>query len=162
MVFAQAKPRPEAELDGVGICEVAAVVPHPLLPSTGPPDHSPKLFSFPMGNPVSVFYGLDWPSFMEELRQVVMVSPASIGPTEAHLYLVIIGDDEPVRVNNAKVPWHDGWENRQTYEQVGGVQSSVSSPCIGLCVCASMLFSVTCSVECVESVCGSLCVCLRC
>ena len=115
MVFAQAKPRPEAELDGVGICEVAAVVPHPVFPSTGPPDHSPKLFSFSIGNPVSVFYGLVWPSFMEELRQVVMVSPASIGPTEAHLYLVIIGDDEPVRVNNAKVPWHDGWENRQTY-----------------------------------------------
>ena len=56
MVFAPAKPRPEAELDGVGICEVAAVVPHPVLPSTGPPDHSPKLFSFSVGNPVSVLW----------------------------------------------------------------------------------------------------------
>ena len=27
---------PEADLDGVGICEVAAVVPHPVAPSTGP------------------------------------------------------------------------------------------------------------------------------
>ena len=29
--------RPEADLDGVGICQVAAVVPHPVFPSTGPP-----------------------------------------------------------------------------------------------------------------------------
>ena len=93
-----------------------------------------------MGNPVSVFYGLVWPSFLEELRQVVMVSPASIGPTEAHLYLVILGDDEPVRVNNAKVPWHDGWENRQTYEQVGC--KLVNSTCIAirrLCLPCSIL-----------------------
>ena len=34
---------PEADLDGVGICEVAAVVPNPVFLSTGPPDHSPKL-----------------------------------------------------------------------------------------------------------------------
>ena len=45
---------PEADLDGVGICEVAAVVPHPVAPSTGPLDHSPKLRCFSMGNPVSV------------------------------------------------------------------------------------------------------------
>ena len=31
------------DLDGVGICEVAAVVPNPVFPSTGPPDRSPKL-----------------------------------------------------------------------------------------------------------------------
>ena len=89
-----------------------------------------------------------------------MVSPASIGPTEAHLYLVIIGDDEPVRVNNAKVPWHDGWENRQTYEQVGRVQSSVSSPCIGLCVCVYVvqcdMFSRVCRVRVRVSVCLSM------
>ena len=35
--------RPEADLDGVGICEVAAVVPRPVFPATGRPDHSPKL-----------------------------------------------------------------------------------------------------------------------
>ena len=34
---------PEADLDGVGICEVAAVVPNPVFPSTGPLDHSPVL-----------------------------------------------------------------------------------------------------------------------
>ena len=50
-----------------------------------------------MGNPVSVFYGLAWPSFMDELWLVVMVCPASLGPTEAHLSLVIMGDDEEVR-----------------------------------------------------------------
>ena len=72
-----------------------------------------------MGNPVSGFYGLVWPSFMDGLWLVVMVCPATIGPTEAHLSLVIMGDDEEVVVNNAKVPWHDGWEKRQTYEQVG-------------------------------------------
>ena len=38
--------RPEADLDGVGICEVAAVVLHPVFPSTGPPDHSRKLPGF--------------------------------------------------------------------------------------------------------------------
>ena len=105
--------RPEADLDGVGICEVAAVVPHPVFPSIGPPDHSPKLPGFSMGNPVSGFLS----SFMDELWLVVMVCPASIGPTEAHLSLVIMGDDEEVVVN--KVPWHDGWEKRQTYEQAG-------------------------------------------
>ena len=103
---------PEADLDGVGICEVAAVVPHPVVPSTGPLDHSPKLPGFSMGNPVSGFYGLVWPSFMDELWLVVMVCPASIGPTEAHLSVVIMGDDEEVVVNNAKVPWHDGWAKR--------------------------------------------------
>ena len=72
-----------------------------------------------MSNPVSGFYGLVWPSFMGELSLVVMVCPASIGPTEAHLSLVIMGDDEEVVFNNAKVPWHDGWEKRQTCEQVG-------------------------------------------
>ena len=39
-----------------------------------------------------------------------MVCPASIGATKAHLSLVIMGDDEEVVFNNAKVPWHDGWE----------------------------------------------------
>ena len=68
---------PEADLDGVGICEVAAVVPHPVFPSTGPLDHSPKLPGFSMGNPASGCYGLVWPSFMDELWLVVMVCPAS-------------------------------------------------------------------------------------
>ena len=102
--------------DGVGICEVAAVVPNPVFPSTGPLDHSPKLPGFSMGNPASGCYGLVWPSFMDELWLVVMVCPASIGPTEAHLSLVILVDAEEVVVNNAKVPWHDGWVKRETYE----------------------------------------------
>ena len=72
-------------------------------------DHSPKLPGFSMGNPASGCYGLVWPSFMHELWLVVMVCPASIGPTEAHLSLVILVDAEEVVVNNAKVPWHDGW-----------------------------------------------------
>ena len=133
--------RPEADLDGVGICAVAAVVPHPVFPSTGPPDHSPKLPGFSMGSPVSGFCGLVWPSFMDELWLVVMVCPASIGPTEAHLSLVIMGDAEEVVVNNAKVPWHDGWAKRGTYELVGCklVNSTCVAirrlclPCKGLC-----------------------------
>ena len=132
---------PEADLDGVGICEVAAVVPHPVVPSTGPLDHSPKLRDFSVGNPVSVCYGLVWPSCMDELWLVVMVCPASIGPTEAHLSLVIMGDAEEVILNNAKVPWHDGWAKRETYELVGCklVNSTciaigrLGLPCKGLC-----------------------------
>ena len=38
------------------------------------------------------------------LLLVVMVCPATIGPTEAHLSLVIMGGDEEVVVNNSKVP----------------------------------------------------------
>ena len=53
--------RPEADLDGVGICEVAAVIPHPVFPSTGPPDHLPKLPGFSMG---SRFYGLVWSGWL--------------------------------------------------------------------------------------------------
>ena len=121
---------PEADLDGVGICEIAAVVPHPVAPSTGPLDHSPKLRCFSMGNPVSVCYGLVWPSCMDELWVVVMVCPASIGPTEAHLSLVIMGDAEEVILNNAKVPWHDGWAKRETYELVGC--KLVNSTCIAI------------------------------
>ena len=132
---------PEADLDGVGICEVAAVVPNPVFPSTGPLDHSPKLPGFSMGNPASGCYGLVWPSFMDELWLVVMVCPASIGPTEAHLSLVILVDAEEVVVNNAKVPWHDGWAKRETYELVGCkvVNSAciairrLGLPCKGLC-----------------------------
>ena len=45
--------RPEAGLDGVGISSRSS----PSLP-IGPPDHSPKLPGFSMGNPVSGFY--DW------------------------------------------------------------------------------------------------------
>ena len=52
---------PEADLDGVGICEVAAVVPHPVAPSTGPLDHSPKLPGFSMGNPAWMSSG--WSSW---------------------------------------------------------------------------------------------------
>ena len=110
---------PEAYLDGVGICEVLAVVPHPVFPSIGPLDNSPKLPGFPMGNPVSGYYRLVWQSFMDDLWLVRMVCPASIGPCEAHLSLVFIADGEEVVINNAKVPWHDGWEKRQTWEQVG-------------------------------------------
>ena len=121
---------PEADLDGVGICEVAAVVPNPVFPSTGPLDHSPKLPGFSMGNPASGCYGLVWPSFMDELWLVVMVCPASIGPTEAHLSLVIMGDAEEVILNNAKVPWHDGWAKRKTYELVGC--KVVNSACIAI------------------------------
>ena len=91
---------PEADLDGVGICEVAAVVPNPVFPSTGPLDHSPKLPGFSMGNP------------------------------EAHLSLVILVDAEEVVVNNAKVPWHDGWVKRETYELVGC--KVVNSACIAI------------------------------
>ena len=35
---------------------------------------------------------------MDELWLVVMVCPASIGPTEAHLFLVIMGDAQEVVV----------------------------------------------------------------
>ena len=41
---------------------------------------------------------------MDELWLVVVVCPASIGPTEAHLSLVVLVDAEEVVVNNAKVP----------------------------------------------------------
>ena len=64
---------------------------------------------------------------MDELWLVVMVCPVSIGPTEAHLSVVIMGDDEEVVVNNAKVPWHDGWEKRQACEQVGCKLANVFS-----------------------------------
>ena len=67
---------------------------------------------------------------MDELWLVVMVCPASIGPTEAHQYLVILVDAEEVVVNNAKVPWHDGWAKRQTYELVGC--KVVNSACIAI------------------------------
>ena len=63
---------PEADLDGVGICEVAAVVPNPVFPSTGPLGHSPKQPGFSMRNPVAAYYGLAWPSVMDELWLVVM------------------------------------------------------------------------------------------
>ena len=96
--------RKKSRYDGVGICEVAAVVPNPVFPSTGPLDRSPKLPGFSMGNPASGCYGLVWPSFMDELWLVVVVCPASIGPTEAHLSLVVLVDAEEVVVNNAKVP----------------------------------------------------------
>ena len=67
---------------------------------------------------------------MDELWLVVMVCPASIGPTEAHLSLVILVDAEEVVVNNAKVPWRDGWAKRKTYELVGC--KVVNSACIAI------------------------------
>ena len=67
---------------------------------------------------------------MDELWLVVMVCPPSIGPTEAHLSLVIMGDAEEVILNNAKVPWHDGWAKRETYELVGC--KVVNSACIAI------------------------------
>ena len=47
-----------------------------------------------------------------------------------HLPLVILVDAEEVLVNNAKVPWHDGWAKRKTYELVGC--KVVNSACIGI------------------------------
>ena len=52
-----------------------------------------------------------------------------------------MGDAEEVVVNNAKVPWHDGWAKRETYELVGCklVNSTriairrLCLPCKGLC-----------------------------
>ena len=47
-----------------------------------------------------------------------------------HLPLVILVDAEEVVVNNAKVPWHDGWAKRKTYELVGC--KVVNSACIAI------------------------------